>query len=130
MRVQGTRKKGVPLTRNVRLKEMKLNRLPISLCHANCPRCRLPTELKMFESGPGGELETYIGNESGTIYRLDLGKINYLKQSRSDLLAEALEKEGQLTCMPNEIQCKICGTIFNAKYISVDGEEIIDAYEL
>ena len=109
---------------------MRLNRLPISLCHANCPKCGLPTEFKMFESGLGGDYETYIGAESGAIYRLDLGKVHYQGLSRTSLLADALKKEGRLIHPPAEIHCKICGNIFSASSIPIDGEERLDAYEL
>ena len=84
----------------------------------------------MFESGLGGDFETYVGAESGRIYRLDLGQIHYLGKNRDDLLAEAREKEGHLTCVPKELRCKICGTEFSAEMIPIDGEEIIDAYEI
>ncbi len=109
---------------------MKTTRLPILLCHANCPECGLPTELKMFESGPGGDFETYLGADSGNIYRLDLGPVKYQGASRSDLLAEAVKREGRLVRVPEEIGCKICGTVFNADAVRIDGEETVDAYAL
>ena len=109
---------------------MQLKRLPITLCHGICPKCGLPTEFKMFESGPGGDFETYVGIRSGTIYRLDLGMIHYLHRSKTDLLSEAMGKEGKMICIPKEIRCKICGTIFAPTRIGIDGEEFIDAYEL
>jgi hypothetical protein len=109
---------------------MKAARLPIALCHANCPQCGLPTEFKMFESGPGGDFSTFIGAATGTIYRLDLGKVHYQKIPEVTLLAEAQKKEGRLSRMPEEIRCKICGTVFSARSIPVVGEEVIEAYEL
>ena len=39
---------------------MRKNRLLISICHANCPKCSLPVDFKMFESGLGGDFETYV----------------------------------------------------------------------
>jgi hypothetical protein len=84
----------------------------------------------MFESAPGGDFETYIGAQSGTIYRLDLGLVHYLHRSKTELLAEAIEKEGKIICIPKEIKCKICKTIFAPIRIGIDGEEFIDAYEL
>lgn len=84
----------------------------------------------MFESGLGGDFETYIGAGSGSIYRLDLAKVHYEKKSRADLLSEVREKEGGLTCVPKELRCKICGTEFSAETIPIDGEEIVDAYEI
>jgi len=90
----------------------------------------MPSEFKMFESGPGGEFETYIGSQTGTIYRLDLSQIHYHGASRPDLLAEAMKREGNLICVPEEITCKICGTVFSATTIPVDGEEFVEAYEI
>jgi len=84
----------------------------------------------MFESGMGGDFETYIGAASGTIYRLDLGKIHYQGKDRSVLLAQAINTEGHLICTSGEIRCKICGTKFTPTSIGVDGEEIVDAWEL
>jgi hypothetical protein len=109
---------------------MKLSRLPISFCHANCSKCGLPSEFKMFESGPGGDFSTYIGARTGAIYRLDLGKVHYLGMSVTELLSPAIQTEGKLYQMPEEIRCKICGTVFSAVYIPIDSEEIVDAYEL
>ena len=109
---------------------MKQSRLPISLCHANCPKCSLPSEFKMIESGPGGDFSTYVGARTGAIYRLDLIKMHYSGISLDDLLAPAIQVEGKVYRVPAEIRCKICGTVFSAVTIPVDGEEIIDAYEL
>ncbi len=71
-------------------------RLPISLCHANCSKCGLPTEFKMFESGSGGDFSTYIGRKTNSFYRLDLGKINYQDLNLADLLEPAIEREKYL----------------------------------
>lgn len=84
----------------------------------------------MFESGPGGDFSTYVGARTGAIYRLDLMKVHYLGKSHDDLLAPALLVEGKVFRVPEEIRCKICGTVFSATTIPIDGEEIIDAYEL
>jgi len=84
----------------------------------------------MFESGPGGDFETYVGATSGTLYRLDLGKVHYQKMSRDGLLEDALTKETRLIHIPKELRCKICGAVFSATNIPIDGEEIVDAYEL
>ncbi|MFA5205459.1 MAG: hypothetical protein WC708_13775 [Lentisphaeria bacterium] len=84
----------------------------------------------MFESGLGGDFETYLGAQSGTIYRLDLAKVHYEKRTRPDLLADATKKEGRLIHVPEEIRCKICSTIFEPASMPIDGEEIVDAYEI
>jgi hypothetical protein len=109
---------------------MKANQLPISLCHAICSKCGLPTEFRMFESGGGGDFSTFVGAATGMIYRLDLGKIHYQKFSEASLLAEAEKKEGKLRRVPEEIRCKICGTVFSATRVGIDGEKIIEACEL
>lgn len=84
----------------------------------------------MFESGVGGDFSTFVGGATGKIYRLDLAKVHYQKIPESKLLAEAEQKEGKLSRVPEEIRCKICGTVFSARWIPIDGEEIIEAYEL
>lgn len=110
---------------------MRRNRLPVMICHATCPKCGLPTdEFRMFESGLGGDFETYVGRNSGSLYRLDLGQVHYQGKSRSDLLAEAIEAESELTLVPNELRCKICGAEFSATNIPIDGEETVEAYEI
>ena len=109
---------------------MKKSTLPISLCHASCPKCKLLTEFKMFESGAGGDLETYIGTKSGAIYRLDLTKLSYQKESRENFLKKALQLEESLRCIPLEIQCNICENVFSASSVVVDCELMVEAYEL
>jgi hypothetical protein len=86
----------------------------------------------MFEpSSSGGDFSTYVGTATGTFYRLDLGKIHYQKLSKASLLAPAEKKEGSLRCATEEIRCKICGMVFSAQGpIGIDGDEVIEAYEL
>ncbi len=107
--------------------------LSISLCHANCPKCNLPTEFKMFESGAGGDFATYIGETTGKIYRVNMSKVYYQNQELEKLVVPAIENEGgksKIRQIPEEIKCKICGSIFGTSNIGIDGEESIDAYEL
>jgi hypothetical protein len=108
---------------------MKATRLPISICHANCPKCNLPTEFKMFESGAGGDFETYVGEKSASIYRVNLGQIGYLNKKINELLKPALEREGSLRKVPDQLRCKVCGSIFFGRAM-IDGDEIIEAFEL
>ena len=87
----------------------------------------------MFESGLGGEFSTYIGQRTNSVYRLNLGQIHYMGKSLDQLLLPAIEREGDiknLTAIPDQIKCKVCGTVFSAEHCMVDGEEIIDAVEL
>jgi len=109
---------------------MKPARLPISLCHANCPKCRMPTEFRMFESGPGGDFATYLGVATGSIYRLDYAKVQYEGIPADRLLASIEQKEGKAMRVPEEIRCKICGHVFAARSVMIDSEEVIDAFEL
>jgi hypothetical protein len=110
---------------------MKKVQLPILICHANCPDCKLPTEFKMFESGSGGDFATYVGAKTKTMYRVDLGKVHYQGKQLDSLLAPAIKQEGTLARIPGEVRCKLCGRIFSATgSIGGDGEEIVDAYEL
>lgn len=84
----------------------------------------------MFESGVGGDFETYIGSKTGSIYRLNLTKLSYQKESHENLLKEALQLEESLRCIPLEIQCMICGNVFSAASVVVDSELMVEAYEL
>lgn len=87
----------------------------------------------MFESGTGGDFATYTGLVTYTIYRLDLAKIHYLGLAIDKLLAPAIENEcgvENLLCIPEQIKCKICGTVFKAEHCAIDSEEIIDAVVL
>jgi len=84
----------------------------------------------MFESGCGGDFSTYIGENTGAVYRVDLGKIYYQHMSLETLLAPALKVEEKLIHIPYGIKCKICGNVFHGSSMTVEGEEMIDAYEL
>jgi hypothetical protein len=87
----------------------------------------------MFESGPGGDFSTYIGQSTQNIYRVDLGQIHYLGKTLDQLLSSAIESEGgirNLVPIPEQLVCKVCGTVFSAECCMVDGEEVIDAYML
>lgn len=87
----------------------------------------------MFESGAGGDFATYIGETTKRIYRVALWKVYYQNQKLDQLIAPAVEIEGgktKIRRIPEEVKCKICGLIFEASTIGIDGEELIDAYEL
>lgn len=87
----------------------------------------------MFESGPGGDFSTYIGQRTHDVYRVNLWQLHYLHKPLSELLSPAIEREGgveNLRHIPMQISCKVCGNVFNAEHCMVDGEEVIDAYEL
>jgi hypothetical protein len=84
----------------------------------------------MFESGPGGDFATYVGAATGSIYRLDMAKLHYQNIPLESLLKKAQEKEGKVSRVPEEIECKICGIVFSARWIPIDREELVEAYEL
>ena len=87
----------------------------------------------MFESGSGGDFATYLGWKTNNYYRLDLGKITYLKQELNDLLAPAIATENgteNLSKIPDQIRCKICGSDFKATSIVVESDGTIEAFEL
>jgi hypothetical protein len=112
---------------------MKLSRLPISRCHANCERCGLPTEFRVFESGPGGDFGTYVGLTTQNLYRLNLNKARYSGKMFNEALSPAIEREGKgemLREIPTALKCKLCGHVFEPKSYRIDGEEIVDAYDL
>jgi len=112
---------------------MKLKRLPISHCHANCERCGLPTEFRMFESGAGGDFVTYVAKVTRDLYRLDVNKVRSTGTNLKDILSPAYEREGRaefLMEIPKQVQCKLCGHVFEPTACGLDGEEFVDAYEL
>jgi hypothetical protein len=93
---------------------------------------RFANGIQMFEpASPGGDFSTYLGTRTGNFYRLDLGKVHYQKIPLKELLSPALEQEGKLLKVPDEIKCKFCGNLLNPVFsIPIDGEEILDAFEL
>ena len=104
--------------------------VPIALCHAACSGCGLPTEFRYFESGVGGDFATYLGATTGSFYRLDLWQVHYMGRSVADLLAPAYQREGgaaNLLCIPDQLQCKICGKALSTRSIAADGEETVTA---
>ena len=84
----------------------------------------------MFESGAGGEFLTYIGETTGTIYRIDMFKIHYLNNKLSDLLNSAIEVEGKLRSIPQQVECKVCHSIFEADSIHTSGDVVVNAVQL
>jgi uncharacterized protein (DUF2225 family) len=87
----------------------------------------------MFESGAGGDFATYTGRSTLSVYRLNLAKVHYLGKVINELLAPAIEREGgveNLLSIPEQIKCKVCGTVFSAERCAIDAEEIIDAFDL
>src|SRR5262249_33895016 len=104
--------------------------LSVSLCHTKCSKCGSIADFKMFESGLGGDFETYVGNTTGQLYRLDLRKVRYQGLQKAALLLQAEQQEGVLRPVPDQINCRICGTIFSARSVAVDGEETLEACDL
>lgn len=87
----------------------------------------------MFESGPGGDFATYTGQATQGLYRVDLNKAHYAGKMLKEVLLPAIEREGKdelLREIPSQVKCKLCGHIFEPKSCGIDGEEIVDAYEL
>jgi hypothetical protein len=112
---------------------MKSSQLLISQCHANCPKCKIETDFQMFESGAGGEFETYIGESTGNIYRLSMHKVHYLKFTMDELLALAVAAEGSalyLRNVPDQVKCKVCKSVFRATSIAISGDTTVNAIEL
>ncbi len=91
----------------------------------------MPTEFKMFEPGGlGGNFMTYVGTRTGAFFRLDLERAHYQGKTLDELLSSAVQREGSLDKVPDKITCKVCGNVFSAVSIPIDGEEVINAYEL
>jgi hypothetical protein len=112
---------------------MLLRSLPVSLCHTNCTKCGLAVEFQLFESGAGGDFGTYFGRITQSIYRLDMGQVHYLAKSETELLIPAIEREQgaeNLLRVPEQLNCKYCGTPVATQNCLVDGEANISAYAL
>ena len=112
---------------------MKPSRLTVTFGFVDCPKCRLPVSLPLFESGLGGDFETYVGQRTGSLYRLDLGQIHHQGRERAVLLAEAQTREGGATNLvrtPDEISCKVCGSVVGAASFRIEREDVVDVYEL
>ncbi len=107
-----------------------LENVNVSLCTANCPTCRILTDFLMFESGAGGDFETYVGNATGTLYRLDMTGVMYLGKTVSGLLAPAIEREGgvdNLRKIPEQVRCKSCGSVFAADQCRIETDIVAPA---
>lgn len=112
---------------------MKTNMLRISKCHAPCAKCKIENDFLMFESGPGGDFETFIGDKSGNIYRMDMHKVHYLNIESEELLEPAIALEGgndNLRNIPDAVKCKVCGSVSKAVPITFSGYIEVDAIEL
>jgi hypothetical protein len=112
---------------------MKLTKLPISKCQSHCPKCRSDIEFCMFESGPGGDFETYLGITTGATYRIDMIKVHYLNKTLEELLNPAIEKEGgneYIRHVPSQTECTFCKHVFNAVPITFQGETTVNAVQL
>ena len=86
----------------------------------------------MFESGAGGDFETYVGNTTGTLYRLDMTGVMYLGKTVAGLLEPAIDKEGgadNLRKIPEQIRCKSCGSVFAADHSRIE-TDIVAAAQL
>jgi hypothetical protein len=91
----------------------------------------MPTDFLLFESGAGGDYATYVGQSTGSLYRVDLAQVNYLGKALPELLSPVHEREGgphRLRSIPEQVQCKMCGNSFSVGSIAVDGEELVTAF--
>ncbi|WP_210412087.1 hypothetical protein [Leptospira licerasiae] len=116
---------------------MNLLKLPIANCNINCPFCNLPgIEIKIFESGMGGDFQTLYGKSTGTYYRIDLTQIGYLNLSLQSCLDEVYSREkGEVNVeeIPRKLHCKICkkNSIFTTEMsISFNNDEFINTMVL
>ena len=91
----------------------------------------MPADFLFFESGAGGEFSTYVGQTTGALYRVDLLQVHYLGKNLLDLLSPVYAREGgpsHLRSALEQLQCRICGSSFSARSITVDGEELVTAF--
>lgn len=93
----------------------------------------MPTEFRVFESGPGGDFGTYVGLVTQNLYRIDLNKTRHTGKTVNEALLPAIAREGKagmLREIPTGVKCKLCGYVFEPTNYGVDGEEIVAAYDL
>ncbi len=112
---------------------MSKRNLPISKCHSKCPRCKVETDFMLFESGAGGDFETYYGYKTETFYRVDMHKVHYLNIQIENLLEPATKAEGGIEFLknfPDEVKCKLCGSFFHAVPITFEADSTVEAVEL
>lgn len=91
----------------------------------------MPAEFLFFESGAGGDFSTYVGQNTGDLYRVDLLQVHYLGKTLLDLLSPVYAREGGPNHVRNvleKIQCRICGNRFSAESVTADGEELVTAF--
>lgn len=109
----------------------KMN-IPITVCHVNCPSCKMPVDFSVFESGLGGDYKTLYGITTNQYYRVDLAGLYYSKKSVNDVLHEITKIEGakeNVVEYPEKLKCKFCKTTFsNNDNIMIDKEIIINAF--
>ena len=87
----------------------------------------------MFESGARGDFRTYIGDKTGTLYRVDMYKAHYKNLTLEMMLLPAVNNESgvaNLRNIPDQVKCKVCGSIFAATTITIDGEIEVNAIQL
>jgi len=107
--------------------------IPITMCHVNCPKCSMPVDFKMFESGPGGDFETYFETEKMEYYRLDLSMAYYLKKDVETILKQIIDfelKPRTIVKIPDQLKCTFCNSELDISCIRTDGEEKIEAFIL
>ncbi|WOH38227.1 hypothetical protein RI844_03035 [Thalassotalea fonticola] len=112
---------------------MKSNKLKISQCHAPCTRCKVRNDFLMFESGAGGNFETFVGDKTGNVYRVDMNKMHYLGMELGELLKPAIVIEdgvANIRNIPNEVKCKVCDSIAKMDTITCEGYVEVEAVEL
>jgi hypothetical protein len=101
---------------------MEARSLPALICTAKCPRCDLPVQFTMFESGLVGDFATLIGLKTGALYRLDLGQVHHLNKEWEQLVlpAEGVEggseyaPPGSRSCLLRLLRARVCGGAFGS----------------
>jgi hypothetical protein len=115
---------------------MKISKLAATIYPALCTKCGALSTYAQFESS-FFDFETYFGEVTQTLYRLDIDSTNkkYGKISVEDALKPAAEREGgriNLRLVPDELRCAKCRqmTILHAHELGNGHEENVEVVEL
>jgi hypothetical protein len=115
---------------------MKTSDLPGIIYQARCKSCGALTTYTQFEAS-FYDFDTYFGEKTGTLYRLDIDCTNKKsgKITIEDALEPAIERESgraNLRLVPEELRCPKCNqtSIMRIQEFGSGKEKIIKAVEL
>lgn len=106
--------------------------VPVLRCTAICPTCGNPVDdYPLFESGPGGDIDTWQNTENGSLYAIDLFMVAYGQTTMEACLEPVVAHAGgrdKLRHLPEEVYCKFCSKTFHAESGHIQREERTEAF--